>query len=1136
MYKVAIIDTAGLAYDGNTLKERGLGGSESAMILIGEELAKIGYDVTIFNRCVAPNTSPGKYNGVTYRYFQKDPIDEVFDIVLSSRSIAPFVPDDVYRILYEIPNVRYLYDNLNCSQEFLKSISKYARWKVLWMHDTFCYGDEHVERMLLEGYINEIFTLSDFHTSYVTNCDHGRKRMFESMKRFIWQTRDGVVNRKGWVDITKKDPNLFVYNASITKGMMPLVTQIWPKFYPLHAMAKLKVIGGYYVFGGGRPPDQQELDWRKLYDEYNGKMNIEFTGVIPQQQIADILSEASYFAYPCAFPETYGISMMEAVNYNTPLITCRFGSMEENAREGFSYLLDYPAVPNSLFPFVNNEDQVNKFVDLMDKAYQDRYLWQQKANYCNIIKDIIGWDTIALQWHQHLTSVMGDYLPVETYRKVTDLNNRIADVFGRRFSTPEQITVRKQKEQRIVVISPYFNGLQYLKRLIDSVNQQNYDNWHMYLINDASTEHHEDLNQVLDFRKITCINNTENKGAVRNQLETIGNFCYEDDIIILLDGDDALVNSPHIFDFYNNIYHEGYEVTYGSSWSEVDNIPLVAQEYPPEIKANKRYRSYQFNWGMPYTHLRTFRAKHLMMVNHSEFKDEKGNYFKAGGDNAVFYKVLENVDPAKIKVVQDIVMLYNDKNPLNDYKVNGSEQNKNRDRIVGKKKLWNKFSVIIPTMWKPDMHVLFQNMLQDYVDHPLVDEILIIDNDTSAIPSWNIFGHDKIKIIHQTKNIGVNPAWNLAVPMTRNELLIFGTDDIRYDLKLLEKIQPLLTREAGVFGILQGEERFNQPLFTDGSINFKEYKSGDNLFGFGQTMFLHRDNYIPIPEQFKIYFGDDIMIHNQLRHHRKVYCIYNIAFQSLMATTVKDLNKLPEYKDQLENERKEWFKWWSNHPIPSTTVQIKKPEDLFEMKMTEQRVMKIEGAKKKILIAIPTSRYIEPDTFKSIYDLEIPDGYVTYFQYFYGYQVDQVRNLIADWVVKGYDYLFAVDHDITFDTDTLKRLLAHNKDLVSAVYMQRKEHEKSLEIYDTNGSRFTTPLSGLLEPISACGFGCVLVKKDVFALVGYPQFKYHDALDHKDTFSEDHDFCRKAISKGFKLWADTSIVCGHIGSKVFKPQ
>ena len=194
---------------------------------------------------------------------------------------------------------------------------------------------------------------------------------------------------------------------------------------------------------------------------------------------------------------------------------------------------------------------------------------------------------------------------------------------------------------------------------------------------------------------------------------------------------------------------------------------------------------------------------------------------------------------------------------------------------------------------------------------------------------------------------------------------------------------------------------------------------------------------------------------------------------------------------------------------------------------------------KKILIAIPTARYIEADTFKSIYDLEVPAGYEVTYQHFYGYRVDQVRNLIADWVVRGFDYLFSVDHDITFPSDTLKKLLAHDKDLVSGVYRQRLEPQM-LEIYEPFGNRMSTEdlyaKNRNLIGIGGCGFGCVLVKKEVFAGVGYPQFEYHPALDHNNTISEDTDFCKKAIAKGFRLWCDPSVVCGHIGSTTMHVQ
>ena len=186
---------------------------------------------------------------------------------------------------------------------------------------------------------------------------------------------------------------------------------------------------------------------------------------------------------------------------------------------------------------------------------------------------------------------------------------------------------------------------------------------------------------------------------------------------------------------------------------------------------------------------------------------------------------------------------------------------------------------------------------------------------------------------------------------------------------------------------------------------------------------------------------------------------------------------------------------------------------------------------KKILIAIPTARYIEPDTFKSIYDQIIPKGYKAEFQCFFGYRVDQVRNLIADWVINGYDYLFAVDADMTFPPDTLAKLLSHDKDSVSGLYRQRLEPQ-ALEIYDINHQRISVDQirSKKLVQIGANGFGCVLIKREVFVKVGYPQFEYHVALNHANTISEDADFCKKATTAGYTLWCDPTISCGHIGA------
>ena len=675
--KIAIVDVIGLTYDGDTLSKRGLGGSESAVILMSKELAKIGFDVTVFNNCIDAASKEGLFDGVEYVDLTRlDTSPNVqYDVVISSRTVVPFLHPALWEEFSAYNPQRFFH------------LKKNAKHRVVWMHDTFCKGDHHLEGMVTHGDIHELFTLSDFHTTYIGTCDHGAKRMYEVLKNHIFMTRNGVVNYNPDVRVDKKDPNLFVYNASVTKGMLPLVKDIWPRFKTVAPLAKLKVIGGYYRFRENAEPDEQEKTWHELVnDPYYASLDIEFTGIIKQSTIADILSNASYMVFPGAFPETFGISSLESLTYNTPLITTRFGALEETAIDSACYKIDYSIEPNSLFPFINKENQVSKFVDVMASAYLNKYLHQQKMYACNAVKDVCTWDTVAIQWKQHLFQKLGLYLNVEEYRKVTHINARVKQVFGRRFTNLEEVYIPRKKEQRIVVVTTVYNAEQYIAKCIESVATQDYDNWSMIVIDDASTDStvHQATNTANKYKdKVTVVSNNDNMGAVYNQVETIRRL-DPDDIVMLIDGDDALVNNPQIFHAYNNMYDGSTEFTYGSCWSVADNIPLVAQHYPEEVKQRRSYRSHKFNWNMPYTHLRTFRARLLQLADDSRFTDENGCWYKAGGDGAVFYEALENADPIKVKAVPDIVYLYNDANPLNDYKVNGAEQTRNAIHIISK--------------------------------------------------------------------------------------------------------------------------------------------------------------------------------------------------------------------------------------------------------------------------------------------------------------------------------------------------------------------------------------------------------------------------------------------------------------------
>lgn len=667
--RIAFIDTLGLTYDGSTLEKRGLGGSESAVIRMSQELAKLGFDVTVYNDCESDDSLPGVYGEVLYSPLSAaNKATRQHDVCIVSRSVKPIVED--------------------------WSVVANARHVALWMHDTFCEGDNQIEYLINQGKLQEIFTLSDWHTGYVTHCDHGFRRNFDILKNHIFQTRNGIGNMNpGWIDVRKKDPNLFVFNASVTKGMVPLVKDIWPEVKMRIPDAKLKIIGGYYKFREAAGPDQQQKDWTEMMLQHGH--SIEFTGVITQQEISDILREASYMIYPVGFPETFGISTLEALAHNVPLITCRFGALEETAIDLASWKINYPVEPNWALPWLNRQDQVRIFVDAVVNAYNNKYLHQQKMYACNQVKDICTWDTVALQWKQHLYKKLGEYLSIQEYRKVSKINSKVRKVFNRRFLNPEELAEPQQGPfMPIAIVTPVYNAEKYIARCIESVAQQDYPNYTMYIIDDCSTDDTVNVvRQTIDNLpreirgKFELFVNDENHGAVWNQVNTIEKECG-DDIVMLLDGDDWLVNDPTIFHKYNNLYNEGAEFTYGSCWSIVDNIPLIAQEYPPEVKENKAYRDYKFNWNMPYTHLRTFLARnmhgYLQQHGNHAFRNEDGNWLKAGGDTSVFYTMIEYADPENVVCVPDIMYNYNDANPLNDYKVNSEEQTKASQGVLGK--------------------------------------------------------------------------------------------------------------------------------------------------------------------------------------------------------------------------------------------------------------------------------------------------------------------------------------------------------------------------------------------------------------------------------------------------------------------
>lgn len=186
----------------------------------------------------------------------------------------------------------------------------------------------------------------------------------------------------------------------------------------------------------------------------------------------------------------------------------------------------------------------------------------------------------------------------------------------------------------------------------------------------------------------------------------------------------------------------------------------------------------------------------------------------------------------------------------------------------------------MPTMWRGRG---VDSLLSHYklLDLSTVGELIIIDNACSIARAPR---HPKVRHYPQMENIFVNPAWNLGVSLAKFDMICLLSDDVIFDPSILEQIDPT---DYGVIGLDNSCDRG-----TDGHIATKKAQLVPTVGSFtkyertfGALMFLLKKNYYPIPQGFKIFFGDVWLYHQNWAARRTNACITNIDVVMTRGTT-----------------------------------------------------------------------------------------------------------------------------------------------------------------------------------------------------------------------------------------------------------
>jgi GT2 family glycosyltransferase len=154
---------------------------------------------------------------------------------------------------------------------------------------------------------------------------------------------------------------------------------------------------------------------------------------------------------------------------------------------------------------------------------------------------------------------------------------------------------------------------------------------------------------------------------------------------------------------------------------------------------------------------------------------------------------------------------------------------------------------------------------------------------------------------------------------------------------------------------------------------------------------------------------------------------------------------------------------------------------------------------------------------------------------------DQRNNLVKTAIENKADYVLFIDADMRFPKDTLKILMAHNKDIIGVNATTRSEPvmptAKTIQINE-NGSItwlpvYSNKMSGISK-VDGIGCGVLLIRTSVFKKIERPYF-YFEQLPNEKILGEDIYFCIKARDVGIDTWVDHNLSIGikHIGSYVY---
>lgn len=299
-------------YCGNTMhqwnpelfKTKGFGGSEEAVIHMARELAKLGWNVTVYNNCGHKPVEEETFSTILFRDEQGNTGQKVMSIIY--RPFWEFNYRDKQDVVILWRWAKPLDAEINAPKIFLE------------LHDVIPEGELTPKRL---EKVQKIFVKSNFHRSLFPNVLDNK---FAIIPNGLEIYPDPTI---------EKDPYLII-NTSSPDRSMDVLPKLFKEVKKRVPKARLQWAYGWDGFVDTYRNDAKKMAWMEQTKKEMKEAGIEDLGRITQEEVGRLYQKASIFAYPTEFAEIDCISVRKAQVAGAFPVTTDFGALEESVSWG----------------------------------------------------------------------------------------------------------------------------------------------------------------------------------------------------------------------------------------------------------------------------------------------------------------------------------------------------------------------------------------------------------------------------------------------------------------------------------------------------------------------------------------------------------------------------------------------------------------------------------------------------------------------------------------------------------------------------------------------------------------------------------------------------------------------------------